>query len=270
VDDGPDAGLALCARALALGDHCRDIPGMITCMVGMNMQSLTFDAAARFLSETQPSRKAMKTFIEVLERSCRREAFVRGWQMDLLTLLDFFSRPQMLREMSKDQFRVFGRLYGGHMTRFWHNTDEVECLRFGARAVELSSQSYCEVAAQLEAFEADRKSIPQYCLMAGIAVPKSFSLGFRHQSEHEAMVSLAVLGLTLKLYHLDHAAFPESLDALVPDYLPSIPPDELTGQPWMYRREGEGFILYSIGANLRDDGGKPDKENGDFVWPAYN
>jgi len=39
----------------------------------------------------------------------------------------------------------------------------------------------------------------------------------------------------------------------------------------IYRREGDGFVLYSIGANLRDDGGKPPKrgsgsDSGDMVW----
>lgn len=53
-----------------------------------------------------------------------------------------------------------------------------------------------------------------------------------------------------------------------------MPPaeDPFSGKPFAYRREGSGFCLYSIGPNLKDDGGKepsePGKigEEGDMVW----
>ena len=37
---------------------------------------------------------------------------------------------------------------------------------------------------------------------------------------------------------------------------------------FIYGREGEGFLVYSLGADLEDDGGKveEDGEKGDIVW----
>ncbi len=46
------------------------------------------------------------------------------------------------------------------------------------------------------------------------------------------------------------------LDALVPGILTEVPIDPFTGKPLVYRREGEGFIVYSLGSNQKDDGGR--------------
>jgi hypothetical protein len=45
-----------------------------------------------------------------------------------------------------------------------------------------------------------------------------------------------------------------------------VPLDEFDGKPLRYRREGEGFILYSVGTNLVDDGGEDSRGAGDYVW----
>ena len=51
------------------------------------------------------------------------------------------------------------------------------------------------------------------------------------------------------------AKYPERLDALVPRSLDRIPLDPFTGQPFHYERRGEGYLLYSVGQDGRDDGG---------------
>jgi hypothetical protein len=60
----------------------------------------------------------------------------------------------------------------------------------------------------------------------------------------------------LRLYELDHGEMPESLDALVPDYLPEMPLDPFTGEPLIYNPPDEGLALYSAGPDGQDDGGQ--------------
>ncbi len=48
---------------------------------------------------------------------------------------------------------------------------------------------------------------------------------------------------------------PETLEALVPEYLETVPADPFDGAPLRYRRLPEGYVVYSIGLNLQDDGG---------------
>ena len=81
----------------------------------------------------------------------------------------------------------------------------------------------------------------------------------------------------LERHRLAHGEYPETLNALVPQYFDKLPHDAITGEPLKYRRSGDGgFILYSVGWNGTDDGGKGvmkesggvDQEKGDWVWSA--
>lgn len=64
-------------------------------------------------------------------------------------------------------------------------------------------------------------------------------------------------GLAIERYRLARAnALPESLSALVPVYLPAVPLDLFDGQPLRYRKLPRGYVVYSIGSDLSDDGGK--------------
>ena len=60
--------------------------------------------------------------------------------------------------------------------------------------------------------------------------------------------------LALRLYKMQHGSLPKSLDALVPDYLPAIPRDMFDGKPLRYLPDKS--LIYSIGEDLTDDGGK--------------
>jgi hypothetical protein len=64
------------------------------------------------------------------------------------------------------------------------------------------------------------------------------------------------LAFALARYRLDHGRYPERLDALVPRYLPDVPRDLFSGRALVYRRDGDGYVLYSVGVNGRDDGGR--------------
>ncbi len=78
---------------------------------------------------------------------------------------------------------------------------------------------------------------------------------------HEALIACA-----LERYHKAHQDYPEKLDALVPQFLAQVPSDLIGGQPLQYRRADDGkFLLYSIGWNEKDDGGKPGSDD-DWVW----
>ena len=61
--------------------------------------------------------------------------------------------------------------------------------------------------------------------------------------------------LALVVYRDANGGYPESLDALVPKRLDAAPIDPFSDKPVVYRREGEGYVLYSVGPDFNDDGG---------------
>ncbi len=74
----------------------------------------------------------------------------------------------------------------------------------------------------------------------------------------QTVLNQAALACALERYRLDNGTFPETLAALSPRYVGKLPTDLNSGEPLKYRRTAEGqFILYSVGSNGIDDGGKP-------------
>lgn len=78
---------------------------------------------------------------------------------------------------------------------------------------------------------------------------------------------LTVVGLALAIHKAEKGEYPEKLEQLVPDVLAKVPQDEFSGKPFVYRRTAEGYLLYSVGPNLVDDGGRndDDKEEDDLA-----
>ena len=79
---------------------------------------------------------------------------------------------------------------------------------------------------------------------------------FQLHARYSAVLDTARLGLLLRLYKMDNGAYPDALSALVPKYIGQLPPDPFTGKDFIHRREGQGFIVYSVGVNEKDEGGK--------------
>ena len=63
--------------------------------------------------------------------------------------------------------------------------------------------------------------------------------------------------LALRAYRLDHGANPPALSALVPQYLQAVPTDPFARSgPLCYKRVGAKPLLYSVGPDGKDDGGR--------------
>jgi hypothetical protein len=75
------------------------------------------------------------------------------------------------------------------------------------------------------------------------------------------------IAFALAAYHCDHGRYPAKLDELSPKYIEQIPDDLFSGKPLNYRLDGNGYLLYSVGQNGIDDGGRTfeDEPRGDDI-----
>ncbi|MHC4702293.1 MAG: hypothetical protein ACYTFQ_17130 [Planctomycetota bacterium] len=71
-----------------------------------------------------------------------------------------------------------------------------------------------------------------------------------------ARLRTAEVGLAVQRYHLATGTLPGKLADLVPAYLESVPKDPFDGNELRYRNLDPGFVVYSVGEDLSDDGGK--------------
>lgn len=72
---------------------------------------------------------------------------------------------------------------------------------------------------------------------------------------YEAQKRLLIGKLAIRCYRLERGELPGTLADLVPEYLPAVPEDPFSGESLIYRRIGDGHVLYSVGEDGLDDGG---------------
>lgn len=72
---------------------------------------------------------------------------------------------------------------------------------------------------------------------------------------HLARLRLLRLELALHEYRLRKGRFPASLSALDSNPASGLTVDPFTGRPFLYRRRGSGYLLYSTGPDGKDNGG---------------
>ena len=94
-------------------------------------------------------------------------------------------------------------------------------------------------------------------------------------AETQTGVDEVCVGCALERYRLAENHYPGALEEVTPRFAPALPKDIITGQPLKYRRLDSGkFILYSVGWNGTDEGGKiaiakdghHDRMSGDWVF----
>jgi hypothetical protein len=71
-----------------------------------------------------------------------------------------------------------------------------------------------------------------------------------------AHLRTAQVALAVQRYHLATGKLPDNLSDLVPTYLDAVPKDPFDGQDIRYKKLETGFVVYSIGEDRKDDGGK--------------
>lgn len=117
------------------------------------------------------------------------------------------------------------------------------------------------------------RSLPRYVFVAHIY----YSLGQRLAAARDsakANIGLAQVAMALTAYKNTHGSYPKSLDLLKTTPGWRLPHDPFSGKSFIFQRTEKGFLLYSLGTDLKDNGGRaysqlPKGSNlnaGDIVW----
>lgn len=191
--------------------------------------------------------------------------------------------PEFWRELDKclnpgnvlrafDQERVYGHeqvsqtgLLGWGIMRPFHALNLLKSREILLRLT--GDVQRLDVAGQRAETEAVRnwtERASRLYLVAKITAPAYLRVLESH-TRFFARAALCDAAMALKAHRRDNGAYPDSLAALKGRSSRGLPLDPYTGEPFLYRREGDGFILYSVGADLKDGGGIPES---DIVWCA--
>ena len=116
----------------------------------------------------------------------------------------------------------------------------------------------------------DRLGYPWYASVSTVSITATCQpIAMRDRAV--ANLAMAQVALGLSAYHNNYGEYPPDLRELKTRLKWRLPDDPFSGKPLRYKRQGNGYLLYSIGQNLTDDGGEKTRKGdfyatGDVVW----
>ncbi|MCE5323019.1 hypothetical protein LLG46_06855 [bacterium] len=146
--------------------------------------------------------------------------------------------------------------------------DQIVCLDMWKKQMELIEQPYRIGVGKYHSLDIINR-LPRYALLTRIFFPMCTGV-VAVRDTADARIGIAKTALALETYRSEFGSYPESLTQLHKTFAT----DPFSGKNFVYKRMGNTFMLYSIGRNLKDDGGlskeNPNKdEPDDIVWGRH-
>ena len=236
--------------------------GMLT---GVIAQLIGYRALQPLLRSESPARESYERAISRLARGdASRPSLLEVldiWVYDQQTLFEYLAdnpdERMMILQLAKEQFaRGLG---ANQLARLLALRQIKEALQeLGLRREELrglKTGSYREIVTTVRRW-ADRDAET-----GNAFVVAWFLISERTPARPTSPVAhcrASMLLAALQLYKMDNGRMPGSLSQLVPEYLPELPEDPFSDEDFIYRREGEEWKLYSVGPDMKDNGGVHD------------
>jgi len=257
------AGMSSALDGIHLGADCTRDSGLLGTLIGIAIAAITRDDAWQCVEHlTAPQAKAAATRLRAVmareatmadilaeEKICTQRYF-------LMVMSDPHWQSKLLEGDAMD-IRVKGALLFKSKTSI---------LRAYTRQMDL-------VIAETKKPYIERKPLPESKDPFVAMITPVFHKAQEKQAWHQAYNRLLLTALTLRAYRLEHKDYPPNLQALLTaGYLPALPDDPFAHSgTFRYRLDGGKYLLYSIGPDGKDDGGRlvydPRKPNatGDIV-----
>jgi hypothetical protein len=97
-------------------------------------------------------------------------------------------------------------------------------------------------------------------VLMGLLMQLSFDAFFRPEGRHRADLAGCLCLIVVRRYMLIHSDTPADLPTAVREAgLSVMPTDPFSGQPMRYKVLDGRPVVYSVGVDLRDDGGAPEQ-----------
>lgn len=261
----------------AVGSH----PSLLSNLVSWACHSFCFSFLEHFGESIRVSpsdtpihnqcahRDQLSRLIELLldERRCRESARLghRGDRAFFLSQLEFIERFRW--EAIRRRGLLSMESCTGIAESIIHPIYVLDAWRmasYATKAADISDERDWPAASQLFSAASQEETVVRllvrpWSYMAGYRTQQSTAQGttaifFRHLARRR----MAAIALAIRLYQVDHGTRPTELAELVPKYLTTLPldPFAINGATFVYKPLAPRPLLYSVGPNGADDGGR--------------
>jgi hypothetical protein len=272
-DQDADGALVSCRAILNAARSIGDEPLMIAQLVRVALRALAMNRAERVLAQGQPSDAALQALQQLLEQEEPEPLLLhalRGERGGIDQLLEGIQTGKV--PLSGEEMRqIEGSPGNGHedastailgkllpMTPGFIPSQRTAILRFMNRAIDIAKLPPEQQQRPLDELEATAKDQPVLARLLIPAVSKVADACLRTQ----AQLRCAIAAVAAERYRRDKGKWPESLEGLrAAGYLRQVPIDLYDGKPLRLRRLDDGLVIYSVGPDGQDNGGKINRNN---------
>ena len=261
-------------------------PTLIESLVGAATETMAIKGASRLLAETKPSNASLAAYRAQLDALPPRVAVVdkldvaeRAMHLDLVQALangrmsvaelrDLFGDaepggvleklggPELRRLVGWDTVLMKSNAAYDRLVEAGRMPDALERSRAVERLVGSIRQAAVDSRARLPelAPRQDGEEITQVVASELMSLLLQSSANV-FTSENRVAMQMRNLDLAIALaaYRNDHDGYPESLAALTPRPFATVPIDLFSGQPVRYVRTEDGYRLWSVGPDGKED-----------------
>jgi|GEM_PF-1170776 len=285
-----DSALDTCLTAFGVARSACGEPILISQLVRVALDGITLSTLENVLKKGEGSESTYQSLIEGIHSEREDDLMYFGLlgERTIFLAIEFprlkkhaaekwgqmgeEEREKELKEMlgTRETIRDFGEAFFKTPDTFF-DYQQLYYLKGMADIISSSREPYWQAKKKLDNVDKELQELPKEEAMFIQSIAPALSRTQRKETELDAQLGNAEIALACHIYKGKHGVYPSSLKELTPEILSSLPLDPFTGKDYVYRKTDEGFIVYSLGDNMRDDGGKHRKKQepaGDFdiVW----
>lgn len=252
---------------IGLGNGLVGEPVLISQLVRIAMGNITFNTL-RALPESGLDPAHYQRIIEVLADADYREAFASSYGGEAAMIQILFDNPELANDLTSSSNVIeYGlvRLYTSPLAAPVRFSDEAAALEVMREIQDAAVLPLYEARPVLERIDARVNNFSWLQPISANVLP-SLTHAMEAQARHEATLDIAQLGLAVEQFRDATGSLPASLEEVAGNLGGHLPVDPFTGAAYIYRVMGDGFLVYSVGRDLDDDGGVHDPNRADIVW----
>jgi hypothetical protein len=263
-DGDMDGALTSCRGILNCGRSVGDEPTLVSMLVRIALNAVATKRVERTLAQGEPSEAALARVQHEFEAEAEEPLLLIGARGER-GMMDGALQAVEAGDLDPNWlFALTGGKNGATIlvgsTQFLRLPGVIKrvraaVLRYNDQFVEITKLPVEQQPERIKELQAAEKSLPELArpiLYASTKVAVAF-----HRDR--ATLRCAAVMVALERYRRANNRWPGSLTDLVPADLPKVPLDPFDSSPLRYRRLDDGVVVYSVGSDGQDNGGKFDK-----------
>jgi hypothetical protein len=227
------------------------------------------DALTRALAQGEPGPDYLRESQELLEDEDRHPGWLLAVRAERALLHELLTGL----EAGTTDLDIYGRLPWAQRCKMYlrddFRTDHRRLFPWTARLLAIAQLSPHLRRRAMDQFDREMHGKPHrgrgglglmcmngFCLAPAQCCVSELIVMEERFCAHQARLRCLIAALAAERYRRAHGRWPEDLERLTPEWLEAVPADPFDGRPLRSARLADGLVIYSVGYDGKDDGGR--------------